>query len=94
MKAENSKAITRRITTLFPADKQGTKDSFYTKEHPELLVFLETLKTATSPQAHPRWIEIQEVFSEQLERVLFGKKVDRAMKKAEKEILKILNEDL
>ena len=94
VEAENSKAITRRITTLFPADKQGTQDDFYTKEHPELLVFLETLKTATSPQAHPRWIEIQEVFSEQLERVLFGKNVDRAMKKAEKEILEILNEEL
>ena len=94
VKAENSKVITRRITTLFPADKKGTQDDFYTKEHPELLVFLETLKTATSPQAHPRWIDIQEIFTEQLERVLFGKKVDRAMKKAEKEILEILNEEL
>ena len=45
VKAENSKVITRRITTLFPADKKGTQDDFYTKEHPELLVFLETLKT-------------------------------------------------
>ena len=56
VKAENSKVITRRITTLFPADKKGTQDDFYTKEHPELLVFLETLKTATSPQVDPRWI--------------------------------------
>ena len=70
------------------------RSTFLTKEHPELLVFLETLKTATSPQAHPRWIDIQEIFTEQLERVLFGKKVDRAMKKAEKEILEILNEEL
>ena len=92
--AENTKAITQRITTLFPADKSGFKDPFYQKENPDLLVFLETLETATSPQAHPRWIDIQEIFSEQLERVLFGKDVDSAMNQAAKEIKDILAEEL
>lgn len=94
VKAENTKAITERITTLFPADKQSTKSEFYQKKNPELLIFLETLKTATSPQAHPRWTEIQEVFTEQLERVLFGKNIDEALKKAKKEIEFLLEEEL
>lgn len=91
---KNTKVITKRITTLFPADKNSFNDPFYREENPELLVFLETLKTATSPQAHPRWIDIQEAFSEQLEEVLFGKDVSSAMMQAEKDIQLILSEDL
>jgi ABC-type glycerol-3-phosphate transport system substrate-binding protein len=94
VRAENAKAITERITSLFPADKKAAQSDFYKKQHPELLVFLDTLKTATSPQAHPRWIEIQEVFSEQLERILFGENLEKALKKAEKEIQFILEEEL
>ena len=94
VRAENTKVITEKITTLFPADKQSANTDFYQKENPELLVFLETLKTATSPQAHPRWIEIQEVFTEQLERILFGEDIDKALKKAKKEIESLLVEEL
>ncbi len=64
--------ITQRITTLFPAYKGAALDPFYQQKHPELLVFLTALETATSPEAHPFWIAIQEAFSLQLERVLYG----------------------
>lgn len=94
VRAENAKAITERNTTLFPADKQSINTDFYQKKNPELLVFLETLKTATSPQAHPRWVEIQEVFSEQLERILYGKDLEQGLKKAKKEIEFLLAEEL
>ncbi len=67
-----TKSITNRITTLFPAYKGAELDPFYQVEHPELLVFLKSLQTATSPEAHPEWISIQEIFSENLERSLYG----------------------
>ena len=90
---QNTKLITSRVTTLFPAHKSAKLDDFYQKEHPELLVFLETLETATAPLGHPKWIEIQEVFSENLERVMYEKaSVEEAMKKAEDEINEILYE--
>ena len=90
---ENTKAITSRITTLFPSDKRSLNDDFYQKEHPELLVFLETLKTATSPQAHPRWIDIQEIFTQKLETILFERaSVDEAMEEAADDIQDILKE--
>ncbi len=94
VRPENTKVITERITTLFPSDKKAVHSDFYQKEHPELLVFLETLKTATSPQAHPRWIEIQEILTEQLERILFGENINKALQTAEKRIQFILNEEL
>lgn len=93
VQAENAKLITTRITTLFPADKSGTQDDFYQKEHPELLVFLESLKNASSPPAHPRWVEIQEVLSEQLERVMYGQlSPQEAMQQAKQRIEIVLSE--
>lgn len=93
VRPENTKAITYKITTLFPADKTASKDAFYTKDHPELMVFLSILKTATSPYAHPLWIDIQEEFSEQLERVMYEKETpEDAMRDAKDEIEDLLQE--
>ena len=91
---ENVSAITKRITTLFPADKESINSDFYQKEHPELLIFIEILKTSTSPVAHPYWVEIQEIFTEQLERTLFGENIKKALNKAQKRIQTVLEEEL
>jgi len=72
IKPEAASAITSRITTLFPAQKGASELPFYWDQHPELLVFLESLNHSTAPPAHPQWVQIQEVFSEALERTLYG----------------------
>ncbi|MDH5561753.1 MAG: extracellular solute-binding protein [Deltaproteobacteria bacterium] len=88
-----TKSITSQVTTLFPSHKSAINDPFYQVEHPELLIFLETLKTASSPASHPKWIDIQEIFSEQLERVMYGLiSVEDAMNQAKKDINEILLE--
>jgi len=81
------KAITHRITTLFPSHKAARKDPFYQKEHPDLLLFLDILKDAASPIAHPQWVEIQDVFSEQLEMVMYDLRTpEEAMAQAKRDI--------
>lgn len=72
VRPEVTAAITSRITTLFPAHKDAAASDFYRNEHPELLVFLQILQQSTAPPSHPRWVEIQEVFSQGLERVMYG----------------------
>ena len=90
---EVTQAITHKITTLFPSHKGAVNDPFYTKEHPELLLFLDILQTATSPPAHPQWVDFQEVLSEQIERVLFGlSEIDAAMQQAKYDIEKLMEE--
>lgn len=89
---EVTEAITKRITTLFPAHKAAQDSSFYTEEHRELLVFLEVLRESTAPPSHPKWVSIQEVFSQELERTLYGlDSPEGAMEQAEREILRILD---
>ena len=94
VRPDNVTVITERITTLFPADKESLHSDFYQKKHPELLLFVDTLKTATSPPAHPRWVEIQEIFSEQLERILYGENVEKSLQVAKKKIETVLKEEL
>ncbi|MGK0289839.1 MAG: ABC-type sugar transport system permease subunit [bacterium] len=89
---ETTKYITSQITTLFPAHKNAIHDDFYQKEHPELLVFLKTIQTATAPFTHPKWIYIQEIFSEQLDRVMYNKSnIKDAVQEGKRRIEKILN---
>lgn len=89
---EVTEAITKRITTLFPAHRAAQQSDFYQQEHRELLVFLEVLKNSTAPPPHPRWVSIQEVFSLELERVLYGLDQPKtAMARAEEEIRTIIN---
>jgi len=88
---EASSAITSRITTLFPAKKGASQLPFYKQEHPELLVFLNSLEHSTAPPAHPKWVQVQEVFSEALERVLYGlDSPEDAMKTAQVEIEQLI----
>jgi len=87
------KAITHRITTLFPSHKNAIDDPFYQEEHPELLLFLQILKDASSPIAHPQWLEIQEIFSEQLERVMYNlQSPEKAMAQAKRDIDELIKE--
>ncbi|MDT8445391.1 MAG: extracellular solute-binding protein [bacterium] len=90
---EVTEAITRRITTLFPAHKAAEQSDFYQKEHRELLVFLEVLKNSTAPPSHPKWVSIQEVFSQAVERSLYGLDLPQeAMRQAELDLNLLLNE--
>lgn len=93
VRPEVTQKITHNITTLFPAYKGAEKDPFYKEQHPELLTFLDILKSSTSPVAHPKWIDIQEVFSEQLDRVMYDlDSPEVALKTADQDIIQILNE--
>ena len=94
VQGEVTRAITSRITTLFPADKAMIADDYYRTKHPELRIFLQIMETATSPEPHPRWIDIQEVFSEQLERVLYDRTTpEKAMVRAKEMIEEILEDE-
>lgn len=89
---EVTEKITHQITTLFPAHKASVSDPFYRHKHPELQVFLDILRKSTTPVAHPKWIDIQEIFSEQLDRVMYDlSSPEKALKNANDDILKVLN---
>jgi len=72
VRPEVTEAITKRITTLFPAHHGALDSPFYQEQHKELLVFLKVLQDSTAPPSHPQWVGIQEVFSLSLERILYG----------------------
>lgn len=72
VKLENAKLLTDRLTTLFPADKDGINDDFY-KQRPELAIFLAELKHARAPLVNPLWPDMQRALVLNVEKVIYGR---------------------
>ena len=89
---ENTMLITTKITSLFPAHKDAINTEYYQHVDPEIHVFLKTLETAISPPAHPQWVEIQEIFTEGLEKIMYdkGSPADM-MQEVDGKIMEVLN---
>ncbi len=90
---ENTKLITNKVTTLFPADKDGLKDDFYTKDNKNLQIFLNELIYARSTLVNPLWPEIQRSLVLNVEKMLYGRLSPSDAAKELDEQVKLILED-
>jgi len=88
--------ISNHIRTLLPFYKPDLKALMakYPND-PELKVYVEQMKNATSPAPHPRWVDLQEVLTEAIESTILGRGTAKDnLAKAKKEMDSIIAEYL
>lgn len=74
-----------------PSSKIAQKDQFF-QSNPNLKIFTQQIQMAKHPPVHPRWVEIEAVIEEAVEKALF-KEVEpaTALHEAQKKIARILD---
>lgn len=76
-------AIAEHERSVQPAATDAAVIAYY-DSHPEEKVYLDVLRTAKAPPAHPAWVDIQEALNGAIEEVLFGRTEPReAMARAD-----------
>jgi len=88
--------ISNHIKTLLPFYKPDlTALMSKYPDDPELKVYVEQMKNATSPAPHPRWVDLQEILTGAIESTILGRgSAEDNLAKAKKEMDSILAEYL
>jgi multiple sugar transport system substrate-binding protein len=83
-------AIADKEKSVLPAATDAAVMSYY-DAHPEERVYLDVLRDAKAPPAHPAWVDMQEALNTAIEEVLFGRAEPReAMARADAAIGAVL----
>ena len=70
---ENAGALAKAVKTVQPATREAPQDPYFS-EDPYQKVFLEQAKTAVHPPTHPKWVVMQEVLNDAMEKAFYRKK--------------------
>ena len=87
---ENAMPLYMATGNAFPAAVAAEQDTYFVS-HPGDKVFVQQLRTAVAPPVHPRWVEIEEILTGELEQAIYGKKsAEAALHSADAQIAALL----
>jgi len=92
-KGENSIKFCKKVPSAgFPADKKFYKNEFYNSQ-PIRLLFARQLESSKMTPIQPKWLEIEEILEQAVEKVLYKKTTaKKALDEAQKKAIELINE--
>ncbi len=85
-KEQQTKLITKHITSLYPADKQAVQNQLAQNPHTKEAVFLREIAFAKSPPPHPYWSNIETELHKLLEKTIYENQLDKNIARAHSQI--------